>query len=142
MKILVKTTCSSDLSWCQYLLVTLTSETVKEILERRELFQMVNSKSDGLWSLSFWGVPGDFYDDLDFERLLNEKQCADFEDEDFMVLPDDFEIPDDIEPARTECDRLVITQDDFYWKAMPKHTDVYVETFNIPYNVLLEGEKR
>ena len=137
MKILLTCTSSnSDLCWCQYAIVTLSDEARKEVLARRELHQMVKSRDADLWDLTFWGIPGEFYDDLNIEDLLTDEQHAAFESKDWVVLPDDFEDPV-VDAARTECDRMVITVDGFYWKAIAKHTDVYVETATMPYEAVL-----
>ena len=46
MKILIKASCdNSDLGWAQYALVELDVKRQREILERRELYQMVAGKS-------------------------------------------------------------------------------------------------
>jgi hypothetical protein len=136
MKILLQCTSSNpDLSWCRYALVELTDEAKKEILARRELHQMVKSRDKDVWDLTFWGIPGEFYDDLDPEEWLTVEEQAVFESKEWIVLEADFGIHDDA--ARTECDRMVINDDGFYWKCIVKHTDVYIETTKIPYEALL-----
>ena len=98
---------------------------------------MVKAKDNGLWSLTFWGLPGEFYDydDWDPSEQLTDEQMSLLESQQYIVLPDDFEVPEDA--ARTECDGAVITAEGVYWKAIAKHTDVYVETRQLPYEVLL-----
>lgn len=137
MKILLTCTSSNpDLSWCRYAVVELTDEARKEVLARRELHQMVKSRDRDLWDLTFWGMPGEFYDDIDTEDLLTDEQQAELESKEWLVLPDDSDI-DVSDAARTECDRMVINDDGFYWKCIAKHTDVYIETSKIPYEAVL-----
>ena len=136
MKILLQCTSSDEnLSWCQYALVYLTDDAKKEILTRRELHQMVKSRDKDLWNIDFWGIPGEFYDTLNTEDLLTDEQQAEFESKQYLIMPDDFVLED--EGARTECDRMVIGDDGFWWKCIVKHSDVYIETTRLPYEVAL-----
>jgi hypothetical protein len=123
---------------CQYALIELSDEAKKEIIARRELFQMVKSKDSGLWSLTFWDAACEFYDYDDWapEDAFTDEQAKRFEAQGYLVLPDDFE-ESEADAARTECDRMVVTADSVYWKCIAKHTDVYVETRQLPYEVLL-----
>lgn len=127
---------------CQHAVVELSDEAKKEILARRELFQMCKSKDSSLWSLVFWDSVCQYfdYDEWDPLEALTEEQVKLFETNEYVVLPDDFEIPED-DAARTECDRMVITDDSVYWKCIAKHTDVYVETRNLPYEELLRASQ-
>lgn len=138
MKILfICVTNSEGFDGCQHAIIELDDEAKKEILARRELFQMVAAKDAGLWSMAFWNIPGEFfdYDDWDPMATLTAEQATLLESQQYVVLPDDYETPDDA--ARTECDRTVITKDGVYWKAIVKHTDVDVETMQLPFEALL-----
>ena len=137
MKILMLTSSSnSELGWCEHAFIELSPQDRKDILERRELYQMVHSKASNLWSLVFWdNLPGEFYEDLDLSKHLTEKQLEEFDDERIIVLPDEFTMGD-AEPARTECDRLVVEEREFYYKAIVKHTDVYVQTPGLKYDLI------
>jgi hypothetical protein len=136
MKILLQCTSSDEnLSWCQYALVTFGDDVKKEVLVRRELHQMVKSRDKDLWNMDFWGIPGEFYDNLNVEDCLTDEQQAILESNGYVVLPDDFEVSD--EASRTECDRMVVGDDGFWWKCVVKHTDVYIETTRLPYEIAL-----
>lgn len=37
-----------------------------------------------------------------------------------------------------ECERMILTQAGVYWRACVKHTDIYVETRTLPWEVLLD----
>lgn len=134
MKILLQCTSSDEnLSWCQHALVELTDDAKKEVLARRELHQMVKSRDKDLWNIDFWGIPGEFYDELNIEDLLTDELQAEYESKGWLVVPDGFEVTE--EASRTECDRMVISDDGFWWKCIVKHTEVYIETTRLPYEV-------
>lgn len=138
MKILLTCYANSEgFDGCEHAIIELDDAAKKEILAWRELFQMVKSKADSVWSMSFWGIPGAFYDHDNWCPMdqLTDEQAALLESQQYIILPDDFEVPDDA--SRTECDRTVVTGDGVYWKCIAKHTDVYVETRQLPYEVLL-----
>jgi hypothetical protein len=146
MKILLKcTTSDENLNWCRFALVTLSDEAKKEVLARRELFQMVKARDADLWCLNFWGISGDFYDTLNIETLLTDDQLMKLETEDYIVLPDGMVGPasvyqaffEGLDPARTECDRMIVDDGGFYWKCIVKHTNVYVETVRLPFEAVL-----
>lgn len=140
---------NSDIGgWCEYAVLELYDATIRDILARRELFQTAHRRDKDLWSMVFWGIPGEFYDDLPLDDLLNDDQRAGFETDQYLVLPEEFSLTEDpkikavVEAARTECDRLVIEETLFYFKAIVKHTDVYVETPGLKYELLLPTEKK
>jgi len=100
------------------------------------MFKMVQARDPGVWSLRFWGIPGDFYDSLDTEACLNELQATLLESQEWVLMPDTYEAPID-DAVRTDCDQMVVVEDGFYWKCSMKHTDVSIETSRIPFEVLL-----
>lgn len=143
---------------CELALVHLDADRVREILALRELFQMAKSKASQLGEMSLWDASVEFYDLVDAEdeedeeeedededldrdsyapRSLTGEQSAEFDSENFLVLPDDFDMGR--EPRRTECDQLCVTADGFYWTTIIKHTDARVETAEIPYAMLLDA---
>lgn len=137
MKILLKASCtSSDLDWCRYALVDLDKDGIAQILNRRDAFVEMHSRDTDLSTMTFWGCC-DFYDDLDTDLLLTAEQQESFDRDEFCLIPDSFSV--DGEVARTECERLVIMADYFLWSAIPKHSDVTVETRQLNYDVLALG---
>lgn len=136
MKFLLKCTSSDEnLSWCQYALVLLNDVTRIEVENRRASFTVEKRRDDTLWDQTYWGIPGEFYDDLNLENLLTDDQQATLESQDWLLVPDDFVVTE--EAARTECDRMVINDDGFYWKCIVKHTSVYIETAKLPYGTVM-----
>jgi hypothetical protein len=118
--------------------IEIDGELAKDILAKRELFQMVKSKSSDVLDMRFWDGATTWHDTLDeIKHLLPgsiEDAEAHVENEPFLRLKDDGEIPDG---QRTECDMLLIGENYFEWRAVPKHASFHVETSGIRYEVLL-----
>lgn len=147
MKIVTRSSSSQpDLGWGSYSIVEITKELRDQVLARREIFQMVQSKDPTILSLSFWDCSAEFFDNLDTVKFTE-----DFKNNSLQILEDNFspcfgdENEEDLdgtadydEDCRTECDCLVIEERGFYWRAIVKHTDTYVETTLIPYDWLME----
>ena len=146
---------------CELVLVHLDEDRVREILALRELFQMAKSKAPRLWKMALWDASVEFYDLVEEEEdeddededededadederesrapcsSLTGRQSEEFDSENYLVLPDDFEMGR--EPRRTECDQLCVTADGIFWTTIVKHTDVRVETAEVRYDVLLD----
>lgn len=141
MKLLIKVNClDENVNWVDHLVVELSEERQREILKQRELFQMVASKSPDLSMMLFWGIPGEFYqgciEDEEDGGNFTKEQVATYENDEFLVLPEDFE-DEDQTPIRTDLDCTVITADGFYFRAICKHTDVYVESVELKYETMM-----
>ena len=112
-----------------------------------------------LYELYFWGSPAQFYDQdiLDAcqeaiaavggrkRKRAARDRLADFERQEYAVVPDgvDFNAH---EAQRTECGQAILRvspashQPEFEiaWTAIPKHSDVYVTTHDLPLKVMEE----
>lgn len=133
-------TCSEYDGDCSYAVIEIDNELAKEILAKRELFQMVKSKASEVLDIRFWDGSTTWFHELDAIKHLLPGSVEDAEDhahsEPFLRLKDDGEVPDG---QRTECDTLVLTNDYFEWRAIPKHCSLHVETSGIKYEVLLNA---
>lgn len=138
MKILIKASCSNEMNWCRHALVELDQEAIDRLLARRELLAFAYNEDSDLSEMIFSEFPGRFYDNVDVDSLLTERQQEEFDREDYLLMPDEFDVDDD--PARTECDELVVRDNGFFWKAIPKHTDLRVETSQLSYDVLWQSK--
>jgi hypothetical protein len=126
--------------WMSFVaLIELSTESQKDLLRKREIFQTLYDKEGhDLDSLVYWGMAGDFYADGDLKALLTAEQQQGLEHDNHLIVPDDFEI--NAAPARTKCDRLFVDQTSFYWRAIPKHTDLYIETCPLSFDILLAAK--
>lgn len=140
-KIIIKaTTLNRDIGFADYIVVEMSDEFRKEILRKRELYQMVKSQASDLCSMQFWGIYGDFYEGHfpDEDLGLTKAQVQEFEVNECLKLPDNFDMPDAKEPVRIDCAHMVITDRGFFFRATVKHTDVYVESVELKYETVLE----
>ena len=160
MKILLKATALNEyVDGANCLLLELTDELKKELLAQRELFQMVQAKAKGLHALTFWSIPGEFFDvDEDSLKERLGTLASKFEIDECVVVPDDFTVYgfafsnlmfDDDEPdeedevggVRTEIDLTLITANGVYFRAALKNSSTYVESGVLPFELLLSKEK-
>lgn len=129
--------------------IDINDELKKSILNARELFQMVKTKEPSLAYLAIWDCSpayyrefGTLFDENDDDCLSDEERDK-FECDEYILLDEDrrkeiFDVGGDVGPLRTETDRLIITDEHFYWRAHPKHSDGWVETRMLSFDVLLK----
>lgn len=136
---------------CEYAYVAIDDELSKKILARRELFQMVSSKDEDFYEMRHWshvcwflhsnaGETIEEYLGEELMAVLQEDRIIELDDEDeeFSKTLIDDEDEDDSFVTRTDCDMLVISQNDFRWTAQPKYGSGVYDTEGISYEVLLE----
>lgn len=147
MKVLLKAFTQSEyVDGANCLLLDVSEEQAKELLSQRELFQMAQSKSKGLYAFTFWNIPGEFYDvdeDALHERL--GELASKFETDQYVVVPNDFTVYDgeddeDVGGIRTEIDLTLIIKEGTYFRAAIKHSSTYVESSILPFELLLKGK--
>ncbi len=146
MKYLLMTS-GSDMPWCGYALVDIDDSLAELIGHRRRLLdeakktdtKHLGEGSSPLFKMCFWSGLVDWYNEddaaLDLEKLLTKEQQEEFEHERKIVVPDDFEFS--IDPSRSECDQMIIWENEVSWMCYPKHTDERVETEQILYSEIL-----
>ena len=130
---------------CNAFVADIGEKAKADILARREIFQMAKSRAPDLNEMTFWLCHGEFQEWLDVDDVLDEESEEHdlFEDNGWAFLPEGVEVGDgdeDDDVLRTECDKLVITESGFYYAALWKHTDVAVETHEVPYEALFGKE--
>lgn len=155
MKILLKASALNEYdNGANCFLLELTAEGAKELLARRELFQVVQSKDKGLYALTFWSLPGEFYDIC--EDTLHELLgglVSEFNTNEHIVVPDGFVLygseeaasedddDTDVGGIRTEVEMTFITESGVYFRAGLKHSSTYVESRLLPFELLLPKGK-
>lgn len=141
MKLLLGTHTSSDTNCeCDYAFIDFTSKKAKEVLRKIGLVQELRAKEELVSCVEFLtGVePGYLeYTDKIEEIQTEENTVADnvWNAEALEVKEDDFN--------RTECDRLIIYANwnkvvgpTIFWRTVPKHSDVEIETDYIPMELI------
>lgn len=143
MRLLTRTT-SSDLYHdgdCSYAVIDIDQKLAKSILEKKELFQMVNSRVPDVVSLNFCDSTARYYSDLEeLAHLFDEGTDLDdvrdrVGDCEVLTVKEDVDLPDS---ETVFCDTLVIAERCFYWNAVPKHCSLNIDTEALMYEQLLE----
>ncbi len=114
-----------------YALVVLTQELVRYILSLRKTFLALKAQEAGLYEVSFWDPRLAYYRWFDDDEAGVPGAC-----DRYAEAPEGFTPP--AEEERSECDRLVLREDGFYWTCYPKNFSVSIDTVELPYE-LLEG---
>jgi len=135
---------------CDYAVVELTPAFAEEIRSRVSLARKAKQQDSELYELYFWGSTADFFDNdildvcQDVIALRTSDQAArdwlaDLEGREYAVVPDGVDL-NAHEPQRTECGQMIIRicpssrepEFEIAWTTIPKHSDVYVTTCDLP----------
>jgi len=148
---------------CDCAVVDITPALVEQIQHRVKLAQKAFQEDDDLYELYFWGSTAEFYDHRLLEACEEAVAAATAGDDDtkdaavrawsdtldqneYAHLPEGVDLQAH-EIQRTDCDQLIVRRlpkpagSDFEitWLAMPKHTDIYITTSDLPLSAL-EGD--
>lgn len=133
----------SSTPWFGHTFVTLTTEHIKELFARRELFQMCKSRDDKLHELRFWGNEALLVtDEADLLRMLTEDELAQYDEHDRLLVLDEREnfdllIADDAEAAPTvDVDLTVIGEEGVHYCFMLDGSDAIVASTMITWEML------
>lgn len=143
---------------CDYAVVDMTPALVQQIHRRVELARKFGRHDDDLYELYFLGGAVEFYDDglieacqeaiaaaapgADAERAVQD-WLADLEQNGHSILPEGVDLT--VHAAqRTECDQFILRcrpysqtpEFEVAWTTIPKHSDVYVTTRDLPLKAL------
>jgi hypothetical protein len=143
---------------CDYAIVDLTPKLAERIRRRVTLASEAGQRDNDLYELYFWGSSVEFFD----HDVLDGCQeaitaggpdphqaardwLADFEGRGYAVVPTGFDL-NAYEPQRTECDQAIVRcspsshhpEFEIAWTTIPKHSDVYVTTCELPFTVIEE----
>ena len=107
--------CSNEyLDGFDYFVVDIEPEYAQQLLKRIELLRFLKKQDGDVYELYFWDYQGDFYGG------------------------DPDEHGEGREPSSAECTQLVVRENDAFWTAIPKHSDIYVTTDSIRVDQLAE----
>lgn len=90
-----------------YFVVEISPEMAQALLDRIKLFKDVQRHDRQAYELYFWEYSGDYFGGDPGEHDASS------------------------EPSWTECSQLVVSENEVFWTAIPKHTDIYVTTDSI-----------
>lgn len=118
---------------CDYVFVSLSEGDRQKLLAQRELFQMVKSKDSSLVELNF-NPPGDWAfisrtdvnvfgdNDGDVDAILSERQFILLEENSGVLLPEDFELVEELETVVVDLVHVSIQDRGVTWVAYLEET--------------------
>jgi hypothetical protein len=105
----------------------------------RNRFVVLQMEETELVSLSFWDTTIAWYEyghdsvpDSAMDKLADKVMV----DRGVVQLSEDFAMPDNCTTARTECDKLLVSADGFWWECYPKYCDQKVHSELVPWKAL------
>lgn len=106
---------------CEEATVAVVHFDPDQVLQRRELLQMVKSKDPEIVKLSFWDGSLSFFG-IDLEEI-DQKLHDDFEAENdqWIVLPERIETQEWNGGCSTDCEMMVLHDNVVSWQAYPKY---------------------
>jgi len=136
---------------CDYAVVELTPGLVDEVRRRVALARQAGQQDDDLYELYFWGGTAVFYDgglvDACQEAAATDEAAQDWlsglNQVGYALVPPAADLAK-CEPQRTECEQVIVRcspssrnpEFEIAWTAIPKHSDTYVTTRDLPLAVL------
>jgi hypothetical protein len=130
MKLLFNTYTSNEFAdGCAYAFLDLTPELAALILQRAQHFEDLHGKDASIANIEYYDCSPVFLDSLPPRDDGDPMEMSSEEWEETRLALEDL----GNHAARTECDRMVITNLEVYWTCHPKHCDWFAETHSISY---------
>jgi hypothetical protein len=132
---------------CDYAVAEITEELAKLILRRLNLLRDQKTLDPSICEIYYWDYSAQYFSpwvnqrgepdevevaSFELEKTLEELQADTCE---MVSVPDDFHIPDS-QIASVECAQMIVREEGIAFTAIPKHTDIYLTTAEIPKQVL------
>jgi hypothetical protein len=141
MKLILKTHSDNEHynADCDYAMVELTASLAKLCLRRMVLLATAAKRDREAYELSFWDYHCTFFKYFEIpDEIYGESP---FDVEEYLEVPDTFEVPEDaIQP--TECDQMVVADGRVHWVVIPRHSSIYITTENIPLELIADVRKK
>jgi hypothetical protein len=130
--------------------VEITPELVNRALRRITLLCDQKSLDPCIYETYYWGSEADYFNAwLDQPGSSGEVEAASVELEErlekleidrrqVVVTAEEFTVPDS-RIALVECEQMIVRENGIAFTAIPKHTDFYVTTAEIPKEVLQQA---
>ena len=137
---------------CDYAVVELTPELVAQVRRRVELARQAGQQDNDLYEIYFWGGTAKFYDcdllDACQEAVAGGDEAGQewlngLERVGYALVPPTADLSA-CQPQRTECAQMIVRRSppssdpryEIAWTVIPRHTDVYVTTRDLPLEAL------
>lgn len=137
MKILIACSSTGEGIYCNLAVVELN---VPKLIARNKVAVAAGKADTDLDRLTFWDHSATFREDVQADDVLARGLLKKFERDEYVIVPDDFGTVGarrELAAIRTECDLLHVGETSFYWSSVVKHSDVKVETREIPLKLIL-----
>ena len=144
---------------CDYAVIELTPKLGKRIRSRVALARKARQHDSDLYELYFWGSTAKFFDHDILDTCQDAVAAAggpdpdqaaldwlaEFEQREYAVVPAGVDL-NAHETQRTECDQVILRIASYsrrlefsvVWTVIPKHSDVYVTTSELPIMAIRE----
>jgi hypothetical protein len=119
---------------CDYALAHLEHKDLNALRRRRAAFLAINRVDPDAFYHAYWDEACKFYRFADVAPAITHGQVTLISEQGFLVLPRSFE-PLGV-PINAECGRVVLDQDDFYYKAVVKAAEVYLTTSSLLFDAI------
>lgn len=140
--LLLRVSSTGDWGEAKYARADMDLDQVEYIRTRLEDFKKIEETHTDLHEVTFWGASVDFVEDvngdvlegkeLGGERIVREE----LEHSGFAILPTSTLPDSSLRFVATDCDRIVLGDEGFYWRAIEKHTDIQLTTRLVTYDDL------
>jgi hypothetical protein len=137
MKLIVQCVVSHpDWEGCEFAFVDLTPELASLILRRKASRENLALSDRDVSEVHYHHYGPLYFRHTDEGPVFDAiERCYTDEPDPWTLVPDLQESDFEGLANRTECDRMVVGRDGFWWECYPKHCDPVVETREIPYAV-------
>lgn len=144
MKVISRLTCPDEINDCDYALINLTPDLARLALRRITRLKGHQAKDGDLWEAYYWDHHAEYFSPWlagnsgEADALVETIERFPAASMDLMRAHDDFSVPEGL-LGSVECCQLVIRDEGIAFAAMPKHTDAYIKTAEIPLRLLEEA---
>lgn len=144
MKLISRVTCPDGIDDCEYALINLTPDLARLGLKRIATLKGCKANDPELFQLHCWNFAAEYFnpwlakDSREADRLAEMIETLPAASMDLLNAPSGFEVPENL-VGRVECSQMVARDDAIGFIAIPKHTNVYVRTAEIPVSLLEEA---
>jgi hypothetical protein len=132
---------------CDFAVVEITPETAGLALRRIAVLREQKALDPAVYETYYWGSEAEFFSPwMDLRTQTDEVKaaCLKLEEEleslqidrrEMVAASGNFSVPQS-QIARVECAQMVVREEGIAFTAIPKHTDFYVTTAEIPKRAL------
>lgn len=132
---------------CDYAGVEISEELAKLMLRRLNVLREQKTLDPSICEIYYWDYSAQYFSlwvhrpaqpqevevaCFELEKTIEELQVDTCE---VASVPDDFYVPDS-QIATVECAQMIVREEGIAFTAIPKHTDIYLTTAEIPKQVL------